>query len=56
MAISFDLIHTMLDETAWLESFLDVSIARARLKELAETEPGEYYILDQSTGQKISSS
>jgi len=51
---SFDLFRKDLHGSpVWLESAVDLEMARFRLSELASATPGEYYALDQTTLQVV---
>ena len=51
----FDIFRVLQDgQPLWLESASTVEDARARIKKLGEFCPGEYLILSQKTGHKLS--
>jgi hypothetical protein len=51
----FDIFHVAQDnQPVWLEPASTLDGARARVKELGKSRPGEYFILSQITGRKIS--
>jgi hypothetical protein len=53
MSASFDLYRTTLEGTEWLGSFLNIQTAIAKLKEFAASNPGHYYICDQTTAEQV---
>ena len=50
----FDIFKVESSGLRWMESVADLERARARVKVLAASSPGEYIILNQKTGEKIS--
>ena len=55
MILPFDIFHVMKnEEPLWIEAAPTMEEARARVTELGESRPGEYIILSQKTGHKIS--
>jgi hypothetical protein len=53
MSASFDLYRTTPEGTEWLGSFLEIQSAIAKLREFAQSNPGHYYICDQTTGEQV---
>jgi hypothetical protein len=53
MSASLDLYRTSPEGTEWLGSFLKIEVAIAKLQEYAQTNPGHYYICDQTTGEQV---
>jgi hypothetical protein len=50
---SLDLFRAKPDGTIeWCGTFFSMEAAKAKLQELLVAEPGDYFILDQVTGQK----
>jgi DNA-binding NarL/FixJ family response regulator len=54
MLPSFDIFKVESNGLRWVEAAVDLERATARVKALAASSPGEYIILDQNTGEKIS--
>jgi hypothetical protein len=55
MILPFDIFQVPQDShPLWLESASTLEEATARVNELGKFRPGEYLILSQETGQKIS--
>jgi hypothetical protein len=50
----FDIFKVESSSLRWMEVAADLERAKARVKVLAASSPGEYIILNQSTGEKIS--
>ncbi len=50
----FDIFKLESGELRWMELAADVERAKARVKMLATSSPGEYIIANQETGEKIS--
>jgi hypothetical protein len=50
----FDILKVEHGGVRWMESAEDLQRAKARVKVLAASSPGEYIILNQKTGEKIS--
>jgi CheY-like chemotaxis protein len=50
----FDIFKVEGTELRWMEAVADLDRAKARVKMLSASSPGEYLIADQKTGQKIS--
>lgn len=50
----FDIFKVESSGLRWMEAAADLERARARVKVLAASWPGEYFILNQNTGEKIS--
>jgi hypothetical protein len=54
MIAPLDLFRTEKDGSAlWLGSFADLEAAKERIKELAASNPAEYFIFSQTTGHKL---
>jgi hypothetical protein len=50
----FDIFQIMQDkQPLWLESAFTLETAKARVRELGESRPGEYLILSHKTGHQI---
>src|SRR5216684_5321437 len=54
MIPQFDIFKVESDGPRWMEAAENVERAKARVKILATSSPGEYVIADQETGEKIS--
>ena len=54
MLPSFDILKVENGGVRWMESAADLERAKARVKVLAASSPGEYIILNQNTGERIS--
>jgi hypothetical protein len=52
MIAPLDLFRTDSIGTLWLDSFPNLEAAIARAKELAVTQPGEYFVFSQTTGHR----
>jgi hypothetical protein len=52
MIAPLDLFRIDSGGTLWLDSFPNLEAAIARAKELAVTQPGEYFVFSQTTGHK----
>src|SRR5260370_16691744 len=50
----FDIFKVESSGLRWMEAAVDLGRAKARVKVLAASSPGEYIILNQNTGEKIS--
>jgi hypothetical protein len=50
----FDIFKVESSVLRWMEAAVDLGRAKARVKVLAASSPGEYIILNQNTGEKIS--
>jgi hypothetical protein len=50
----FDILKVESGRVRWMEAVADLERAKARVKVLAVSSPGEYCILNQETGEKIS--
>jgi hypothetical protein len=50
----FDILKVESGGVRWMEAAADLERAKARVKVLAASSPGEYIILNQKTGEKIS--
>lgn len=50
----FDIFKVESSGLRWMEAAADLERAEARVKVLAASSPGEYIVLNQSTGEKIS--
>jgi hypothetical protein len=50
----FDILKVEDGSVRWMESATDLDRAKARVKLLAASSPGEYIILNQNTGERIS--
>ena len=50
----FDIFKVESSGLCWMEAVSDLQRAKARVKVLAASSPGEYVILNQNTGEKIS--
>lgn len=51
--ITFDLFRTTSNGTEWIATFLDIEIAKTDAKSRAAQVSGEYFIVDQLTGNKL---
>jgi hypothetical protein len=54
MVPPFDIFKMDGQEPRWIEAAADLDRAKVRVKALAASSPGEYLILNQNTGEKIS--
>jgi hypothetical protein len=54
MLPTFDIFKVESDGHRWMETAQNLARAQARVKVLAASSPGEYLILNQKTGEKIS--
>jgi hypothetical protein len=52
--LAFDIFRIEMGGVRWLESAADLEQARTRVQIIATGAPGEYLILNQRTGNKIS--
>jgi hypothetical protein len=50
----FDIFKVESGGLRWMEAAADLERAEARVKVLAASSPGEYIVLNQNTGEKIS--
>ena len=50
----FDILKVESEGVRWMEAVADLERAKARVKVLAVSSPGEYFIVNQQTGEKIS--
>ena len=50
----FDILKVESEGVRWMEAVPDLERAKARVKVLAVSSPGEYFIVNQETGEKIS--
>jgi len=50
----FDIFKVDSSGLRWMEAAADLEVAKARVRTLAATSPGEYIILNQTTGEQIS--
>jgi hypothetical protein len=50
----FDILKVESEGVRWMEAVADLERAKARVKVLAVSSPGEYFIVNQQTGERIS--
>jgi hypothetical protein len=50
----FDIFKAETDGARWIEPAIDLETAKSRVALVAKSSPGEYIILSQKTGPKIS--
>jgi hypothetical protein len=50
---AFDLFCTTAEGTEWVATFLNVDVAKSNAELLAVQVPGEYFIIDQVSGNKM---
>lgn len=50
---AFDLFCTTAEGTQWVATFLDIDVAKPNVELLAVHVPGEYFIVDQISGDKL---
>jgi hypothetical protein len=50
----FDILKVESEGVRWMEAVADLERAKARVKVLAVSSPGQYFIVNQETGEKIS--
>jgi hypothetical protein len=48
-----DLFRTTAQGTEWVATFLDIYLAKEELRKLVLETPGEYFLLDRITGEKV---
>ena len=48
-----DLFRTTAQGTEWVATFLDIYLAKDELRQIVLETPGEYFLLDQVSGEKI---
>jgi hypothetical protein len=51
---ALDLFRTTAQGTEWVATFLDIDVAKEELRQLVLDTPGEYFLVDQVSGEKVS--
>ena len=54
MQAYFDIFKADGDGVLWIEAVSDLATAKERVQAIGETSPGQYLVLDEATGDKIS--
>ena len=50
---ALDLFRTTAQGTEWVATFSDIDLANEELRQLVLERPGEYFLLDQVSGEKF---
>jgi hypothetical protein len=53
MVPSLDIFKISGGDVLWRDAVATLETAKARIRKLALSSPGEYFVLDQNTGQRI---
>jgi hypothetical protein len=50
---TLDLFRTTAQGTEWVATFLDIYLSKDELRQIVLEKPGEYFLLDQVSGEKV---
>jgi hypothetical protein len=50
---ALDLFRTTAQGTEWVATFLDIYLSKDELRQIVLETPGEYFLLDQVSGEKV---